>query len=138
MRTSRLVPQALLATWTLLVWVGRIRNVVADRTVSSSSRVLTLAMATTFVLAALALAWLVVRSSSDAIQRRVVGGLASLTTVVWVVRGADIAFGGDHPLGFVVVHLVLAVCSIALAWWAWRATNVAAVRAADDTPATVG
>ena len=44
--------------------------------------------------------------------------LAGWTTVVWVVRAADIALGGDHEAAFIAVHVVLAVVSTGLAAWA--------------------
>ena len=44
--------------------------------------------------------------------------LAVWTVGVWVVRIADIAFAGDHAIGFVAVHGVLAVVSSGCAIWA--------------------
>jgi hypothetical protein len=49
--------------------------------------------------------------------------------VVWVVRGATIAFG-SRSVGFKVVHVVLAVISVSLASWLigeMRRGDVAAV-----------
>lgn len=51
-----------------------------------------------------------------------VGALAGFTTAVWVVRAIDIA-AGDHSIGFIVVHVVLALVSIALAVAAWLAVR---------------
>ena len=47
-----------------------------------------------------------------------VTALSAWTTVVWIVRAADIAFGGGHEAAFVAVHVVLAAVSIGLAVWA--------------------
>jgi hypothetical protein len=59
--------------------------------------------------------------------------LAGWTTVVWVVRAADIALGGDHEAAFVAVHVVLAAVSIGLA--AWAVTTDRKVRSAEHTSA---
>jgi hypothetical protein len=40
--------------------------------------------------------------------------LAAMTFGTWLVRGFDIA-AGDHDLGFIAVHLVLAAVSMTLA-----------------------
>lgn len=54
--------------------------------------------------------------------------LAVWTTGVWIVRAGDIVLGGDHEVGFVVVHVVLAVVSIALATLAARSVRHPAAR----------
>ena len=59
--------------------------------------------------------------------------LAGWTTVVWVVRAADIAFGGGHEAAFIAVHVVLAAVSIGLA--AWAVTTDRKVRAVEHTSA---
>lgn len=53
---------------------------------------------------------------------RAIGALAAWTTVVWLVRGTGIVVG-DHSVGFILVHTVLAIVSIALAALAWRETT---------------
>jgi hypothetical protein len=84
--------------WTVFVWAGRIRN--------GGSVLLAVSF---LVLAALAL-W----------QRRGwVTALAAWTIVVWAVRTPEILVH-DHPVGFKVVHTVLAAISIALAVSAQR------------------
>jgi hypothetical protein len=102
-------PVVVLAVWTLLVWAGRIRNAVA-----SDEGIGPVLLAGTFVvLAVLALA---TRGRS-----RTAGlALAVWTIAVWVVRGIDIALFSDHETAFVVVHLVLATVSVALAVWTAR------------------
>ena len=107
------IPVVALATWTLVVWAGRIRNAVADD--AGAGPVL---LAVTFV--ALAVAVLLTRG-----DRRAVVALAAWTVAVWAVRAVDIALLSDHDTAFVVVHLVLAVVSVALA-----AAATAAVRSA--------
>lgn len=134
---SRLIPLVLFAGWTLLVWTGRIRNVLADDAVSDSSRAVTLVMAALFVVAGLGVAMVAVRPSTARTQRLIVGGAAAYTLVVWLIRGADIAFGGDHEAAFIAVHVVLAAGSIALAGWAWRAVKLGRDREPSDLPASV-
>jgi hypothetical protein len=117
-RTRRLLVG--LAGWTLFVWLTRVRNVVGDDDLGTAVRLGGLALAGSFVvLAALVLAGL--REPAARLRRRV-GLLAGWTTAVWLVRGVAIATGG-HAAGFVAVHLVLAVVSIALAAVSWRAVG---------------
>ncbi len=52
-------------------------------------------------------------------QRFTVSALAVLTVVVWSIRAVEIATD-DHEMGFIVVHVVLAVVSIGLAALAIR------------------
>ena len=115
--------------WTLFVWIGRIRNALTDPELSGSDRVGPLVLSTIFVAGAIVLGALLYRDHVDAtpasartlrLATWVVGGY---TTVVWLVRAGDIALAGDHEVGFVVVHVVLAVVSIGLAAWAALATE---------------
>ena len=101
-------PVVALAVWTLVVWGGRIRNAIADDAGAGS-----VVLAVTFVL--LALLVLATRGGW-----RPVVALAAWTVAVWAVRAVDIALFSDHDTAFVVVHLVLATVSVALAAWAAR------------------
>ncbi|MFZ4517001.1 MAG: hypothetical protein ACOYOP_01335 [Microthrixaceae bacterium] len=123
--------------WTLFVWVGRIRNALADTALDAAGRTGPLLLATSFVLPALVLAVALVLRW----RGRPVGWLAPAMTVfavwttgVWIVRAGDIALGGDHPVAFVVVHTVLAVVSIALAWLAVRSLRATPVSAVEQQP----
>lgn len=105
--------------WTLFVWVGRIRNGVADPELDGAALAGVLVLSLSFVALALVvgtLAWRDRRGAPTAKLRRLVGVTALWTTAVWLVRMADIAFAGDHEAGFVMVHVALGVVSIAL--WA--------------------
>ena len=44
--------------------------------------------------------------------------LVAWTTVLWLFRAGDIVLTSDEGVAFVVVHVVLAVVSIALGAWA--------------------
>ena len=115
------------AAWTLFVWVGRIRNVWADATLDTAGKIGRSALATSFVVfAVLTLLWALSAGRSG--QRRsglpartlyLVGPFAAWTAGVWVVRSIGIWLH-DHPVGFKVVHTVLAAISIALAALAVR------------------
>lgn len=96
--------------WTVFVWAGRIR--LAEGELGPFLLALTFLVPT----AALAVALVRFRAAVPAL----VGALALWTTGVWVVRDVDIVAGGDHPVGFVVVHVVLGVVSVALAALALR------------------
>jgi hypothetical protein len=127
---------AAFALWTMVVWGGRIRNVIQADDLSGPGRSWRLALAVGFVVggailvARLSAARGRIRVWSDAAgaQRvevpgallRSVGVLALATTGVWLVRGTTILLG-DHEFGFKAVHTVLAVTSIALAVVAWSA-----------------
>ena len=134
---------ALFGFWSLLIWGTRIDNIWADAGLTTSAKWGRTALAASFVLtgvAVLAMAWRTYRSDgpeSDAVVRAVVGGAAVWTIGVWVIRGTAIAIG-DHDTAFIVVHVVLAVLSIALATWALFAVRsgepIAATAAADATP----
>jgi len=95
-----------LPIWTLVVWATRIRNIV-DQDGSVGDLVVPVALT---VLAVVALVN----------RRRGVPILAAVTVVVWAVR-APLVLVHDHSGAFKVVHLVLAVVSVALAWVSWRA-----------------
>ncbi|MEY2432411.1 MAG: hypothetical protein QOC92_2136 [Acidimicrobiaceae bacterium] len=86
-------PLYALIAWTVFVWAGRIRN--------GGSVVLA---ASFLVLAALAV-WR---------RGRWVTALAAWTVGVWAIRTPFI-LANDHPVGFKVVHTMLAAVSIGLA-----------------------
>lgn len=84
---------------------------------------------------AVTLAWLVLGTRHRPLTGRrssVVIVIAGLHAVVWVVRGVGIALG-DRSIGFIVVHIVLAVVSVALAWWL-----IARVRQSGEEAAAAG
>lgn len=113
------------ATWTLLVWGGRLRNIAADDGLDGAGLALRIALASVFVVAGAAVALLLWRTNRRPTPGvgAVVRPLALFTTVVWLVRGGGIVLDSSHAAGFKVVHTVLAVVSIGLAVLADRETG---------------
>jgi len=118
------------ACWTLFVWVGRIRNVVADESLEGADLAWRLGLATTFIVlgaATLAAVWRASQRRSPGLLR-IVRPAAVITVVVWVVRAGGILLDGSHDGGFKVVHTVLAIASCILAWQADREVSGIASR----------
>jgi hypothetical protein len=105
-----------LVGWTLVVWGGRIRNIVADDELAGFELVWRLGLAVTLVALALVAGAALVTKRSVLLAVRV---LALFTIGVWVVRLLGIATGG-HSAAFVAVHAVLATVSVGLSVWALR------------------
>jgi hypothetical protein len=106
--------------WTLFVWATRIGTAAADE---AWDRV---AMAVGFTLAGVAVLVVAWRARGRALTDGEVLGLrlaVGFTIVVWLIRGVQIALA-DHEVGFVVVHLVLAVVSVGLGIAAVRASTI--------------
>jgi hypothetical protein len=112
MSTPRRPAAIALVVWTLLVWTTRIGNIWGDDELSAGDKWGRTSLALSFTLLALAVGAAVLRRSSWV--RPTLGALAGWTVVVWVVRAVGIATG-DHDAAFIVVHLVLAAVSVALA-----------------------
>lgn len=105
--------------WTAFVWLGRVRNAFGDPDLTPGERTGPLLLAASFLVPSVVVLVGLVRSvrAGRPLERWASTSLRTLavwTAVLWIVRAADIAIGGDHDLGFVVVHLVLALVSIAL------------------------
>lgn len=117
MARSRHLPIVALVAWTFLVWTTRIRNIWTDEALSTGEQWARTALAGSFT--ALAVAVVVALATEATWLRHAVTALAAWSIGVWVVRAAGIATAG-HDLGFVLVHLVLAVGSAALSVLAVR------------------
>ena len=129
-RRSSAVVGAFLA-WTIFVWgIVRVRNILGDDTLTGSERRGPLLLSATLWVPALILAVAVVAAL---VRHRPLAGWARVgvallgvwTTLVWLVRAVDIALVSDHELPFIVVHMVLALVSVALAVLAARALRPA-------------
>ena len=123
---------AALVAWTGFVWIGRIRNALTDPALEGWELASPLLLSLSFVLPAVVLgaSWLVGTRRGSGPSRPLLVAVVAFccwTIGVWVLRGADIAFAGDHEAAFVAVHTVLALVSIALASIVLARTVTAAV-----------
>ncbi len=107
--------------WTLFVWATRIRNIWTDDTLTTAGQVGRSLLVASFVLPAVVIAAALLRRRWGRWFPWFVRVVAAWTVGVWVVRMVAIAVHG-HDVGFVVVHLVLALVSSVLAVAAWRTT----------------
>ena len=103
-----------LVLWTLFVWGTRIANILTDGGGAG-------ALAVAVVLTALGLA--AAASLAAARPPWAVPALALATIAVWAVR-VPLVLTNGHEAAFVVVHLVLAAVSVALAAASLRAAPV--------------
>jgi len=121
-----------LAAWSVFVWGNRLNNLRTDDS-SANERLASLGMSAVSLALALAAIVFVVRAwrsgwtAPTSAQRLVLRVFAGWTVGVWVVRGIGIALAG-RSVPFVVVHLVLAVISIAIAVRVWGCTDEVAAR----------
>ncbi len=111
------VPAAALAVWSLFVWGGRLRNLVAEPgglgELTGGDR-WSLAGSLLFgVLALATLVMLVVNRSAAIVPAAT---LAVLGIVVWAYR-AVVILGREYSAGFIAVHTLLAGVSIGLGLW---------------------
>lgn len=129
MRPVALRPTLVLSVVTVLIWTTRIRNIWTDDSLTTAGQLGRTSLSLSFTLFAAGGLWLcwdarrsgTARSWTPAFVR----AFAAWTTVVWGVRAVQIATAG-HEVGFVVVHTLLAIASIALAVWADRAAQALA------------
>lgn len=118
--------------WTAFVWIGRIRNALADTTISTGALRAALTMsAVSLLLAAAVAGWAVaLRSGPEAPEApEAPAGLRTLVAVtlvwnvlLWLVRIADIAFSGRYDAPFIAVHTTLGIASVGL--WALAFTTL--------------
>ncbi len=115
-----------LAGWTVFVWISRIRNVVADDALEGFAKAWRLGVAVGFVAAAAAVAALLVTTRSRA--GTPTGGGSALVGPVLAAVGSALAVVGilwwpirtvmtlldDFSGAFKVVHVLLAVVTVAL------------------------
>jgi hypothetical protein len=126
-----------LAAWQLFVWGTRIRNVMGDESLMGLDQVVLVGLSATFLVYGV-VAVGVWRETRPGLGGPTTNGVrwlqagACWTVVVWLLRGGDILLS-DHEAAFKVVHLVLAVISIALALLAVRVVNAASA-GADGAP----
>jgi hypothetical protein len=111
---------AALCGWTAFLWITRIKNALGDDKMSTSGKVIALVTSLAFLGAAGALAFVHLRSRPGA--RRAAAAFALVSIVYWFVRAATIIVR-HHPIGFKLVHTVLALITVGLGVWVLRSTS---------------
>jgi hypothetical protein len=106
----------ILTSWTVFLWLSRLRNVLGDDDLTSTGRAWRIGVVVLFVL-------LAVVAAAGLIRRTMVPLMVLIvwTVCYWLVRGTGILLG-DWSVGFKVVHTVLMVVSLGLAIGAWIAS----------------
>ncbi len=104
--------------WTVFVWVGRIRNLIADDEMSSAAKVGVSGLSASFLILCvlIVLGWTLGSTRLGALVLVMLGW----NVVVWAVRVVDIAFLSDHEVPFIVVHTVLGLLSVGLWAVSWK------------------
>lgn len=121
-RTDRFVVAGFVA-FTVFVWVQRLVNLArSDESVVTVSVTLSVVLLVLAVATALGLVVVAARgwTTPPPLVAMVWRVAAGVTVAVWIVRAVQITLAW-RSLGFVVVHVVLAAVSIALAVGTWRA-----------------
>ena len=123
-RLARLV--CVLVAVTVVVWVVRVVNVFGDDSLSGSARLWRLLVAGCFLaFAGLAVAVLSGRWAGHRLgSTRLVAMFCLWTMVFWVVRSIGILLG-DYDAEFTLVHVLLAVVSVGVAFPVYRLDRVA-------------
>lgn len=132
---SRLLVTAL-AGWSLFVWVNRITNAWTgdEGLVGKLTSTVTALVLLGLAVAAVGEVW-----RRDAPRAaRLAKLLAGATIVVWAIRMPLMILFGGWSLGFLVVHSVLAIASVALAVVTWRSVSADAAALPGDRPALRG
>jgi hypothetical protein len=125
---------AAFGVWSVFVWSTRLVNIWRDYLLTTDEKVAASVIALVFVVLGLTVIVIAVgfrrwpATRGDVIA---IGALAGWTGGVWFLRTIDIV-GGDHSAAFVAVHVALAVISVALAGFAWRAVATVPVAAGTD------
>ena len=123
-RLARLV--CVLVAITVVVWVVRVVNVFGDDSLSGSARLWRLLVAGCFlVFAGLAVAVLSGRWTGHRLgSTRLVAMFCLWTMVFWAVRSIGILLG-DYDTEFTLVHVLLALVSVGVAFPVYRLDRVA-------------
>jgi hypothetical protein len=124
MERLRPYPVAVLCAVTLFIWLNRIWLSWTNPDVDLPAKVALSVPITAFVVTAFVVLIAMVRGVDRRAGwfRGLVRLFAAGTVVFWAVRLPMILLN-DHPAGFLIVHTVLAVASVAAAVGAWRSLD---------------
>lgn len=103
----------ILTSWTVFLWLSRLRNVLGDDDLTSNGRAWRIGVVVVFVLLAIVAAAGLIRRTMVPLMVLIVW-----TVSYWLVRGIGILVG-DWSVGFKAVHTALMVVSLGLAIGAW-------------------
>lgn len=134
MTTRQRVVSCVFVVWSVFVWGNRISNTLRSDE-STASKTFSTVLSAVLLVLAVAVGVVVVRAWRGVVRDaggKVLVTAGLVTVVVWLVRIPQIALA-DHDVGFVVVHALLGVVSIALAVPVMR-IGTAARRAARPRP----
>ena len=112
---------AVFAVWTLFVWAQRLVNIANDD-LEGFDLAWSAGRALVFVAVGIAVAIVAVRPMTESVARSVVAVASGVTIALWSVQVVLIA-ARDYDVSFIVVHAVLGVVSVGLAWWAARSVG---------------
>ena len=115
-RLSARGPGSFLVGWTLFLWASRLRLVLDMEDLDAWGATWRVGTVVIFTAMAVVSGYGLIRRT-DWVSRSLVV-LVGWTIVFWLVRGTSIIID-DHDLGFIIVHTVLMVVSIAAAVWVW-------------------
>ena len=135
MERFRPYPVAVLCAVPLVIWLNRIWLNWTDPDVDLPAKLALSIPITAFVLASFVVLAAMVRGVDRSAPwfRRLVQLFAAGTIAFWAIRLPMILLNG-HPVGFLVVHAVLAVASVAAAVAAWRSLGRPTVDEASSRP----
>ena len=105
--------------WMAFVWAQRIRNAVVNEEPDPTGAYV---MSGTMLAGAAVLAVAVTVAPESPATRALVRIVPAAHGALWIVRGTQIAMS-DRSVPFIAVHEALAVVSLGLAAWAWRAVG---------------
>ncbi len=117
------VRAAILAVWSLVVWGGRLRNLIVEPggpgDLTGGQR---WSLVGSLLFALLAVATLATAATARRFTVVPAAALAVLGIVVWAYR-AVVILGRDYSAGFMAVHTMLAGVSIGLGLWYLRSIS---------------
>jgi len=101
-----------LLTWTFVVWVSRVRNVLVNQDLDRAGVVWRLVAAGIFIGSAL---FVLVQLISGGPKRASLNWLVAWSVGFWVIRGGEILIDGAWSVGFKAIHAALMATTFATA-----------------------
>jgi hypothetical protein len=108
--------------WTLFVWANRLRNIWDDLLLSTDAKVWYSLIALSFLVLGIAVTVIGIglrRYRPSRVDVITIGVLSGWTAGVWLARSVEIATDDANSGAFIVVHLLVAVVSVAWGVASW-------------------